>query len=214
MLKYLSPILLTGAIILATVAIILPNWFIYDIPPMPNAPTMADCNAGRALCLKSGQPLSKCDEFTKECTMDVRAGRGGVATAGLWSLCDNIDNKCETWSYTNTPTPKTSGVSLGPPKPEKSAPKDIVVSQVTSITGVVLLGIGMLCILMSKTLVSKLVIGLGVVCLTAALIVFGVVSKPDKMKDSKFNTSFWLEMSAAILGLITVFLPFKKIIVK
>ena len=63
MLKYLSPILLTVAIILATVAIILPNWVIHDIPPMPNAPTMDDCNKGRALCLKAGQPSSKCDEF-------------------------------------------------------------------------------------------------------------------------------------------------------
>lgn len=211
MLKYFSPMLLTVAIILATVAIILPNWVIRDIPPMPNAPTMADCNAGRALCLKSGQPLSKCDEFTKVCTMDVRAGRGGVATAGLWSLCNNIDNKCEPWSYTNTPPPKPSA-DLPEPIPEKSdpPPKDIIVSQVTSITGVVLLGIGMLCILVSKTLVSKLVIGLGVVCLTTALIVFGVITKPDEMKDSKFNTSFWLEMSATIVALITVFLPSKK----
>lgn len=196
MLKYLSPILLTVAIILATVAIILPNWVIQSspakFPGIPTNVTMDMCNEAMKKC--QAQTGLDCNTFMNECKMAAQ-GQDIVVTSGLWSICDNVDNKCKTW---------------GDGKTSPEAPKDIVVSQVTSITGVVLLGIGMLCILMSKTLVSKLVIGLGVACLTAALIVFGVVTKPDKMKDAKFNTSFWLEMSAAILGLITVFLPSKK----
>ena len=110
---------------------------------------MKECQAQKVLS------VSDCNTLTNECKMAAQ-GQDIVVTSGLWSACNNVDNKCKTWGDGKTP-PKT--------------PKDIVVSQVTSITGVALLGIGMLCILMSKTLVSKLVIGLGVACLTASLIV-------------------------------------------
>ena len=117
MLKYLSPILLTVAIILATVAIILPNWVIQSSPAkFPGIPvTMDMCNEAMKKC--QTQTGLDCNTLMNECKMAAQ-GQDIVVTSGLWSICDNVDNKCKTWGD------------------GKTSPKDIIVSQITSITGV------------------------------------------------------------------------------
>jgi hypothetical protein len=92
--------------------------------------------------------------------------------------------------------------SLDPP------PKDILVSQILSIVGTVGLAIGAVMCMMMKPRYSKLAAGLGVACLTAVLIVYATVTN----KDSGFGlgASYWLELSAAVVGLLGLFVPAAK----
>ena len=90
-------------------------------------------------------------------------------------------------------------------------PKDILVSQILSIVGTVGLAIGAVMCMMMKPRYSKLAAGLGVACLTAVLIVYGAVTQKDA-SDNGFGlgASFWLELSAAVMGLLGLFVPAAK----
>lgn len=90
-------------------------------------------------------------------------------------------------------------------------PKDILVSQILSIVGTVGLAVGAVMCMMMKPRYSKLAAGLGVACLTAVLIVYATVTQKDA-SDSGFDlgASFWLELSAAVVGLIGLFVPAAK----
>jgi hypothetical protein len=92
----------------------------------------------------------------------------------------------------------------GPP------PKDILVSQILSIVGTVALAIGAVMCMMMKPRYSKLAAGLGVSCLTAVLIVFATVTNSKDNGGGDLGASFWLELSAAVVGLIGLFVPAAK----
>ncbi len=106
----------------------------------------------------------------------------------------------------------------------KNKPKDILVSQILSIVGTVGLAVGAVMCMMMKPRYSKLAAGLGVACLTAVLIVYGVVTQgqlgrsfePEPkagepaLTTNKVGASFWLELSAAVVGLIGLFVPAAK----
>ena len=124
---------------------------------------------------------------------------------GLWEAC--VLDSCSAYG------------GDGPPKP-----KDILVSQILSIVGTVGLAVGAVMCMMMKPRYSKLAAGLGVACLTAVLIVYGVVTQgqlgrsfePEPkagepaLTTNKVGASFWLELSAAVVGLIGLFVPAAK----
>jgi len=87
-------------------------------------------------------------------------------------------------------------------------PKDILVSQILSIVGTVGLAVGAVMCMMMKPRYSKLAAGLGVACLTAVLIVYATVTNKDSGYD--LGASYWLELSAAVVGLIGLFVPAAK----
>ena len=98
-----------------------------------------------------------------------------------------------------------------------SKPKDILVSQILSIVGTVGLAVGAVMCMMMKPRYSKLAAGLGVACLTAVLIVYATVTnnvpdEDDAMGISRHHlgASFWIELSAAVVGLIGLFVPAAK----
>lgn len=95
-----------------------------------------------------------------------------------------------------------SSSSLDPP------PKDILVSQILSIVGTVGLAVGAVMCMMMKPRYSKLAAGLGVACLTAVLIVYATVTNKDSGYD--LGASYWLELSAAVVGLLGLFVPAAK----
>ena len=93
---------------------------------------------------------------------------------------------------------------------DDNKPKDILVSQILSIVGTVGLAVGAVMCMMMKPRYSKLAAGLGVACLTAVLIVFATVTNSKDNMDGDLGASFWLELSAAVVGLIGLFVPAAK----
>ena len=90
-------------------------------------------------------------------------------------------------------------------------PKDILVSQILSIVGTVGLAVGAVMCMMMKPRYSKLAAGLGVACLTAVLIVYGAVTQKDASGGGfGLGASYWLELSAAVVGLLGLFVPAAK----
>ena len=113
--------------------------------------------------------------------------------SGLWEMCN-------------------SGMCMTPP--DSAKPKDILVSQILSIVGTVGLAVGAVMCMMMKPRYSKLAAGLGVACLTAVLIVYATVTnnEPDVVigESHHLGASYWLELSAAVVGLIGLFVPAAK----
>ncbi len=93
-------------------------------------------------------------------------------------------------------------------------PKDILVSQILSIVGTIGLAVGAVMCMMMKPRYSKLAAGLGVACLTAVLIVYATVTnnEPDVATGMSHHlgASYWLELSAAVVGLLGLFVPAAK----
>ena len=114
---------------------------------------------------------------------------------GLWEAC--APGSCSAYG------------GDGPPKP-----KDILVSQILSIVGTIGLAVGAVMCMMMKPRYSKLAAGLGVACLTAVLIVYATVTnnEPDVATGMSHHlgASYWLELSAAVVGLLGLFVPAAK----
>ena len=128
--------------------------------------------------------------------MVIRHGPEGINSySGLWEMCGAL------------------AVCMTPPDSD-TKPKDILVSQILSIVGTVGLAVGAVMCMMMKPRYSKLAAGLGVACLTAVLIVYATVTNnvPDVVigESHHLGTSYWLELSAAVVGLIGLFVPAAK----
>jgi hypothetical protein len=115
------------------------------------------------------------------------------AESGLWEAC--AAGSCSAYN-------------------DDTKPKDILVSQILSIVGTIGLAVGAVMCMMMKPRYSKLAAGLGVACLTAVLIVYATVTNnvPDVAtgESHHLGASFWLELSAAVVGLLGLFVPAAK----
>ena len=179
--KHLSSILLSIGVILSVVAIILPQWNVVNY-------SLGEC---QAMCIASGADKTKCYAACDNGSGPVPVG---PINSGLWETCANVSGEHTCKSYT------------GPYKP-----KDILVSQILSIVGTVALAIGAVMCMMMKPRYSKLAAGLGVACLTAVLIVYATVTNSkDNNSGGVLSASFWLELSAAVVGLLGLFVPAAK----
>ena len=129
------------------------------------------------------------------CEAACKAAADVVPTSshfGLWEQCsDGANGMCVSYSG-------------------DAHPKDILVSQILSIVGTVGLAVGAVMCMMMKPRYSKLAAGLGVACLTAVLIVYATVTNSKDNGGGDLGASFWLELSAAVVGLIGLFVPAAK----
>jgi len=133
----------------------------------------------------------------------------GSTDAGLFEVCIDAKNMPPAAQAVM----KAKGLSTGcqslssvPGNP----PKDILVSQILSIVGTVGLAVGAVMCMMMKPRYSKLAAGLGVACLTAVLIVYATVTNSKDNGGADLGASYWLELSAAVVGLIGLFVPAAK----
>ena len=193
--KHLSSILLSIGVILSVVAIILPQWTVVT----------ADASTAAAIAQEEKSCMANCDnpkqtpaQLKTVCEGACKAAADMVPTSshfGLWEQCsDGANGMCASYSG-------------------DAHPKDILVSQILSIVGTVGLAVGAVMCMMMKPRYSKLAAGLGVACLTAVLIVYATVtnSKDNNPAASpSLGAAFWLELSAAVVGLIGLFVPAAK----
>ena len=197
--KHLSSILLSIGVILSVVAIILPQWTVVNVKDQLNQ-CMANCDDPKQT---PAQLKTVCEAACK--TAGAVVGPNANAHFGLWEKCtsNSAGNACTSYAGDDHP-------------------KDILVSQILSIVGTVALAIGAVMCMMMKPRYSKLAAGLGVACLTAVLIVYGVVtqgqigrsytptSSANNLTTNKVGASYWLELSAAVVGLLGLFVPAAK----
>jgi hypothetical protein len=196
--KHLSSILLSIGVILSVVAIILPQWTVVTADGSPAAAIAQAEKSCMATCddPKQTPAIAKtlCETACKAAA-DVAREVPTSGHFGLWEQCsDGANGTCVSYSG-------------------DAHPKDILVSQILSIVGTVGLAVGAVMCMMMKPRYSKLAAGLGVACLTAVLIVYATVtnSKDNNPAASpSLSASFWLELSAAAVGLIGLFVPAAK----
>jgi hypothetical protein len=160
--KHLATIFLSIGVILSTIAIILPQWYV-------------------------NTKKSDKNTFTE--------------SQGLWKFCMTVDDEKKS---------ETCCTSLS----DDNLPTDLMVSRVLSIIGTVCIAISVVLCVMMKSKFSKLAAAVGVGCLVAVLFVYPIRTLTTGTGrgglggtwGTNTGASYWLELAAAILGILGIFI--------